>query len=128
MSLGNLVSDSFLFNVVFRHCILTKRKSSCFRKSTGWKFFISLTCPHSLMCIKIYIFNFRKQTNKQKKKKKARIKKKQKKLKKKNFKVAIHEKEHTWWTFYKLTKGTGFVADQTNLKVKHGLVTYSMLV
>ena len=31
-------------------------------------------------------------------------------------------------TSYKLTKGTGFVADQTNLRVKHGLVTYLMLV
>ena len=81
------------------------------------------------MCIKIYIFNFKKQTNKQKK---ARIQKKQKKLKKKNLKVAINEKEHTWWTPYKLgTKGNDFIADQTNLKsmwVKHGLVTYSMLV
>ena len=80
------------------------------------------------MCIKIYIFNFKKQTNKQKK---ARIQKKQKKLKKKNLKVAINEKEHTWWTPYKLTKENGFIADQTNLKsmwVKHGLVTYSMLV
>ena len=65
--------------------------------------------------------------SKNKQEKKARIQKKQKKLKK-NYKVAIHEKEHTWWTSYKLTKGSGFVADQTNLRVKHGLVTYLMLV
>ena len=31
------------------------------------KFFLSLTCLHSQMCIRIYIFNFKKQTNKQKK-------------------------------------------------------------
>ena len=37
------------------------------------------------MCIRIHIFDFKKQTNKQKKKKSK------KKLKKKNYKVAIHE-------------------------------------
>ena len=41
---------------------------------------LSLTRPHSRMCIRIYIFNFKKQANKQKK---TRIQKKQKKLKKK---------------------------------------------
>ena len=82
------------------------------------------------MCIKIYIFNSKKQTSTKKTTttKQAQKKTKQKKLTKKNYKVVIHEKEHTWWTSYKLTKGTGFVADQTNLRVKHGLVTYSMLV
>ena len=82
------------------------------------------------MYIKIYIFNSKKQTSKKKKQQQQskHIKKKQKKLKKKNYKVVIHEKEHTWWTSYKLTKGAGFVADQTNLRVKHGLATYSMLV
>ena len=73
------------------------------------------------MCIKIYIFCFKKQTNKQKKKN-TKNTKKQKKLKKKNYKVAIHEKKHL------ITKGIGFVAEQTNFRVKHWLVTYSMLV
>ena len=45
------------------------------------------------MCIRIYIFNFKKQTNKQKKKKKKKNTKKQKKLKKKNYKVGTHEKK-----------------------------------
>ena len=70
------------------------------------------------MCIRIYIFNFEKQTSK----KKSKNTKKQKKLKKKNYKVAIHEKKHL------ITKGIGFVAEQTNFRVKHWLVTYSMLV
>ena len=34
--------------------------------------FLSLTCPHSRICIRIYIFNFKKQANKQKKKKKRK--------------------------------------------------------
>ena len=42
------------------------------------KFFLSLTCPYSRMCISIYIFNFKNQANKPKK-----CKKKRKKLKKK---------------------------------------------
>ena len=57
------------------------------------------------MCIRIYIFNFEKQTSK----KKSKNTKKQKKLKKKNYKVAIHEKKHL------TAKGIGFVAEQTNL-------------
>ena len=65
---------------------------------------------------------------KKKTSKKNKNTKKQKKLKKKKYKVVIHEKEHTWWTFYKLTKGTGFIADQTNLRINHGLDIYSMLV
>ena len=72
------------------------------------------------MCIGIYIFHFKK-TNKQKKNTK-----KQKKLKQKNFNVAIHEKKNIH--SYKLKKGIGFVAKQTNFRVKHGLVTYLMLV
>ena len=44
------------------------------------KIFLSLTRPHSRMCIKIYIFNFKKQTNNQKnqKQKKTRFQKKEK--------------------------------------------------
>ena len=69
-----------------------------------------------------YMFlNSKNKQTSQKKKEYTRIHKKQEKLKKKNYKVAIHEKEHTWWTSYKLTKGTGFVVDQTNLSVNHGL-------
>ena len=44
------------------------------------KIFLSLTHLDSRMCIRIYIFNFKRQTNKQKK---QEYKKKQKKLKKK---------------------------------------------
>ena len=44
------------------------------------KIFLSLTHPHSWICIRIYIFNFEKQTNKQKK---TRMQKKQKTLKNK---------------------------------------------
>ena len=68
----------------------------------------------------IYFSFKKKQTSKKK-----NIKK-QKKLKKKNFKFAIHEKKNIH--SYKLTKGIGFVAKQTNCRVKHGLVTYLMLV
>ena len=59
-------------------------------------------------------------SSKNKQEKKARIHKKQKKLKKKNYKVASYEKEHSWWTSYTLTKGTGFVVNETNLRVEHG--------
>ena len=63
-------------------------------------------------------------SSKNKQAKKARIHKKQKKLKKRNYKVASYEKEHTWWTEEEyvriLTNGTGFVVDQTNLRVDHG--------
>ena len=43
------------------------------------KIFLSHTLPHSQMCIIIYIFNLKKQTNKHKN---TRLQKKQKKLKK----------------------------------------------
>ena len=36
---------------------------------------LSVTGPHSRMCIRIYIFNFKSQTNKQKKKKNKNTKK-----------------------------------------------------
>ena len=45
-----------------------------------------------------------------------------------NNKVSIRENERTWGTSYKLNKQTGFIADQTILKTKHRLVTYSILV
>ena len=46
------------------------------------------------MCIRIYIFKFKKQIDKQKKQQQNKTKntKKQKKLKKKNYKIAIPEK------------------------------------
>ena len=101
MYLENLVSDSFRFSVGFRH-ILAKKSSLYFWKSVGWKFF-NHSPAHIVRCVSEYIFLISK--NKQAKK---TIQKKQKKLKKKNYnKVVIHEKEHTWWTSYKLTKGTG---------------------
>ena len=50
----------------------TKKSSLVFGNRLG-EFFLSLTCPHSQMCIGICIFDFRKQTNKQKK---TRIQKK----------------------------------------------------
>ena len=42
------------------------------------KNFLSLTLPHSRMCIRIYIFNFKKQTNKQKKQTRIQTSKKNK--------------------------------------------------
>ena len=44
------------------------------------KFFLSLTRSHSWMCIRIHIFNFKKQTSKEKQNK-ARIQKKTKEIK-----------------------------------------------
>ena len=63
-----------------------KKKVVLFPEIGRVKIFISLTRPHSRMCMAIYIFNFKKQTNKQKKKreyKKKQKKKQQKKLMKK---------------------------------------------
>ena len=91
MCLENLVSDSFLFNVGFRHYILAK-KSNLVSENRPDENSLITHRPHSLMCIRIYIFNFKKQTNEQKKQKKTR---RQNKLEKKNYKVAIHEKERT---------------------------------
>ena len=45
------------------------------------KIFLSLTRPYSRICIRIYIFNFKKQTNKQKKKQKTKQNKNTKKEK-----------------------------------------------
>ena len=43
----------------------TKKSSLVFGNRLG-EFFLSLTCPHSQMCIGICIFDFRKQTSKKK--------------------------------------------------------------
>ena len=40
-----------------------KRKVVLFPEIGRVKYFLSLTRPHSRMCIKIYIFNFKKQTS-----------------------------------------------------------------
>ena len=45
-----------------------KKKVVLFPEIGRMKFFLSLTRPHSGVCIRIYIFNIKKQTNKQKKK------------------------------------------------------------
>ena len=54
-----------------------QKKVVLFREIDRVKFFLSLTRPPSRMCIRIYIFSFKKQTNKQK-----TMQKKKKKLKK----------------------------------------------
>ena len=61
---------------------LGQQKVVLFLETDRVKKFLSLTRAHSRMCIRIYIFSFKKQTNK---KKKTRIEKKQKKLKKRIF-------------------------------------------
>ena len=45
-----------------------RKKVVLFPEIGRMKFFLSLTRPHSGVCIRIYIFNIKKQTNKQKKK------------------------------------------------------------
>ena len=58
---------------------MTKKKVVLFPEISQVKAFLSLTRPRSRMFIRIYIFNFRKQTNKRK----VRMQIKQSKLKKK---------------------------------------------
>ena len=42
-----------------------KKQYSCFWKSTGWNYFYrSLTRLHSRICIRIYVFNFKNNRNK----------------------------------------------------------------
>ena len=45
--------------------ILRPKRVVLFPEIAWIKSFLSLTCPHSRMCIRIYILNFKKQTNKQ---------------------------------------------------------------
>ena len=59
---------------------LGEKKVVLFPEIGQVKKILSLTLPHSRMCIRIYIFNFKKQTNKQKK---TRIQKKAKETKEK---------------------------------------------
>ena len=54
--------------------------------------------------------------------------KKAKETKQKNIRLQFMKKKHTWKTSCKLLKGPEFVVEQTNFRIKHGLVTYSMLV
>ena len=92
----NLASNSFLFNVVFRHYILAKKSSLVSGNRPGENPLITHPPAQSNAYQNIFkifrIFNFKKQTNKQKNTKNT---KKQKKLKKKNYEVAIHEKKHS---------------------------------
>ena len=59
-----------------------KKLKFCFRKSAGWKNFLSLTHPRSRLCIKIYIFNLKnnKQTTKKQESKKAKKTKEEKRI------------------------------------------------
>ena len=57
------------------------KKSILVSENRAGENFLSFTCPYSQMCIRIYIFNFKKQRNEQKNKENE---KKKKKLKKKN--------------------------------------------
>ena len=67
-----------------------KKKVVLFPEIGRVKIFISLTRPHSRMCMAIYIFNFKKQTNKQKKK--QEYKKNKKKTKEVNEEKRISPK------------------------------------
>ena len=61
------------------------------------KMFLSLTCTHSRMCIRIDIFCLKKQTHKQNKQKKLRKKgEKQKKPKKKRRKKMLVFEQYLW--------------------------------
>ena len=71
-------SSSFSFLLIL---VRPNKKVILFLEIGRVKIFLSLTRPHSRMCIRVCIFDFKKQTNKQKKNKDT--KKKQKKLKKK---------------------------------------------
>ena len=91
-SLRSLSGSKIVLNLTSNSYLYQKSESSEARVSEGKKKvvlfpeigqannFLSLTHPHSRMCIRIHIFNFEKQ---QASKRKARIQKNQKKLKKK---------------------------------------------
>ena len=53
-----------------------QKKVVLFPEIDRLKIFLSLTCLHSQMCIRIFFFNFKKQTNKQKKNTKKQTKQK----------------------------------------------------
>ena len=69
-----------------------KKKVVLFPEIGRVKIFISLTRPHSRMCMAIYIFNFKKQTNKQKKKREYKKSKKKKTTKEANEEKRIFPK------------------------------------
>ena len=85
MYLENLTSDSFLFNIVFRHYILAK-KSSLVSGNQPDENSLTTHLPAQSNAKKKY-----KKANETKAKKKKTTKK-QTKLKKKYYEVAIHEK------------------------------------
>ena len=85
MYLENLTSDSFLFNIVFRHYILAK-KSSLVSGNQPDENSLTTHLPAQSNAKKKY-----KKANEIKAKKKKSTKK-QTKLKKKYYEVAIHEK------------------------------------
>ena len=75
-----------VFNQLFVKILITLNllrsgeiKIALFPETGRVKNFLSLTHPHSQICIRIYIFNFKKQTNKQKNK--TRIQRKAKETK-----------------------------------------------
>ena len=97
MYLENLTSDSFLFNIVFRHYILAKKSSLVSGNQPDENSLITHPPAQSNAKKK----NTKKQTKLKQKKKKPKKKKnkkkkknakKQTKLKKKYYEVAIHEK------------------------------------
>ena len=90
MCLENLVSNSFLFNVVFKHYILPNKSSLLSGNRPGKSSLITHPPAKSNVYQNIY-FSFYI-TNKQAKIKTKTKTKKQKKITKKNYKAAIHEK------------------------------------
>ena len=74
--------------------IVRPKKSSLVSRSRPGEIFLSVTRPHSRMCIRIYILNFKQQQ----KKKKIKNQKKQKKLKKqREFLRNIDKKNTSAW-------------------------------
>ena len=53
---------------------LRPKKVVLFPEKRRVKYFLSLTCPHSRMCIRIHIVNFKKETYKQKNKNTKKVK------------------------------------------------------
>ena len=53
---------------------LRPKKVALFPEKRRVKYFLSLTCPHSRMCIRIHIVNFKKETYKKKNKNTKKVK------------------------------------------------------
>ena len=76
----------------FGHIVLRPKKSSLVSGNRlGEKIFITHH-PHSRMCIRIYIFNFKKQTNKQKNKQEYKKAKETKEERKKSLENRLKNK------------------------------------